>query len=522
MFPQAQCQMVSEIRPLGTSHSVLADWIDGASADRDRFFNFPLFFPWHVHLNGYLVPMSKPTTPPPDGSAATPARLNFLQRLETQAIRPAARDYYVRWAEAWINARGNRSADTTSAYFDALGRSTHLADWQFRQAVDAARILACEVLSLPWASAFDWQGLAAQAHQLEPDHRTHGREAIPVRALLPTPPSDPASPLPETGSEIERIVEALRRAIRLANLAYTTEQTYVHWNVRFTRFCLIKLKQTPQAAGTVAITAYLDYLALERQVSKSTQKQALNAIVFLTRKVFGIEEFAIEKPASATGGRRPPVVMTREEVREVLARLENPWKLAAQIMYGSGLRLAECLRLRVKDLDFGQGTIAIHDGKGGKHRVVPLPRSLESALKEYLEKLRDRHLQDLVVGSGEVHLPESLSRKYPNAGREWCWQWLFPSATLCPHPRTGRISRYHVHDDSMARQFRDAVHKTGIAKRITTHSMRHSFATHLLESGTDIRTVQDLLGHASVETTMIYLHVMKRPGAGAPSPLDFG
>ena len=220
--------------------------------------------------------------------------------------------------------------------------------------MDAARILACEVLALPWAAAFDWQGLAAQAHQLEPDHRTHGRETIPVRALLPTPPPDPAAPLPETGAEIERIVEALRRAIRLANLAYTTEQTYVHWNVRFTRFCLIKLKQTPQAAGTVAITAYLDYLALERQVSKSTQKQALNAIVFLTRKVFGIEEFAIEKPASATGGRRPPVVMTREEVREVLARLENPWKLAAQIMYGSGLRLAECLRLRVKDLDFGQ------------------------------------------------------------------------------------------------------------------------------------------------------------------------
>jgi hypothetical protein len=152
--------------------------------------------------------------------------LNFLQRLETQAIRPAARDYYVRWAEAWINARGNRSADTTSAYFDALGRSTHLADWQFRQAVDAARILACEVLSLPWASAFDWQGLAAQAHQLEPDHRTHGREAIPVRALLPTPPSDPAAPLPETGAEIERIVEALRRAIRLANLTDTTEQNH--------------------------------------------------------------------------------------------------------------------------------------------------------------------------------------------------------------------------------------------------------------------------------------------------------
>ena len=465
--------------------------------------------------------MFKPATPLTDGSAVTPARLNFLQRLESLAVRPAARDYYVRWAEAWLKAHGNRSADTTSAYFDALGRSTHLADWQYRQAVDAARILACEVLLRPWAASFDWQGLADQAKSLEPSHRTLGRECIQVRAVLPPPPPpDPTNPLPETGAEVERIVDALRRAIRLGGLAFATEQTYVHWCIRFTRFCLERLRQTPHSGGTAAITAYLDYLALEGQVSPSTQKQALNAIVFLTRKVFGIQEFTIEKPTAANGNRRPPVVLSRREVAAVFAHLAQPWKLAAQLMYGSGLRVIECMRLRVKDLDFDQGTITIHDGKGGKHRVVPLPKALESRLREHLQETREKHRQDLAAGAGEVHMPEALARKYPNACREWYWQYLFASATLCPHPRTGRIARHHLHEASMQRQFKDAVRKADIPKPATSHCMRHSFATHLLQSGTDIRTVQSLMGHASVETTMIYLHVMERPGAGGPSPLD--
>lgn len=303
-------------------------------------------------------------------------------------------------------------------------------------------------------------------------------------------------------------------------MAMATEETYVHWNCRFIRFCFQMLGQSPQIIGPPAITAYLDFLVLERNVSPATQKQALNAMAFLTKNVLGIEEFTLDHITPARGARRPPVVMTREEVSSVFARLEDPWKLIAQFMYGSGLRLMEAMRLRVKDLDFGQGTITIHDGKGGRHRVVTLPVALEQRLTEHLARLREKHLQDLAVGAGDVHMPEALLRKWPKATREWCWQYLFPSATLCPHPRTGRIARHHLHESSMQRQFKDAVRKAGVPKRATCHTMRHSFATHLLESGTDIRTVQSLMGHSSVETTMIYLHVMKRPGAGGPSPLD--
>jgi integron integrase len=464
-----------------------------------------------------------PASSEPDRSqhAVSPARRKFIQRIAGLPIKPTARDYYVRWAESWTKAQGHQSAERTQAYFDALGRSSSIADWQFRQAIDAARILACDVLAIPWAASFPWQSLVDQARSLEPGHRTLARETIQVAGASPLQSVTGASRSEDSEAELTHLIDALRRAIRLKNRAVATEETYIYWNCRFIRFCFQKLGQAPYDAGPSAISAYLDFLALERNVAPATQSQALNAIVFLVKNVFGIEEFNIDHFTPARGQRRPPVVMTREEVRSVFARMEDPWKLAAQIMYGSGLRLMEAMRLRVKDLDFGQGTITIHDGKGGKHRVVTLPKALEDTLKQNLAAAQEKHFQDLAVGAGDVHMPEALLRKWPNATREWPWQYIFASATLCPHPRTGRVARHHLHETSMQRQFKDAVRKAAIPKRATCHTMRHSFATHLLESGTDIRTVQSLLGHADVSTTMIYLHVMKRPGAGAPSPLDF-
>ncbi len=443
----------------------------------------------------------------------------FTALLDERGVPARARPYFIHWAKLWFTGTSPSSADGTGTFFENLGRSPKVQPWQFRQAVRAVAWLARDILHLPWAASFDWRGLAETARPLEIDHRTHGRETIRVAAAAPLAPTTDG-PLPSAESESARIGDEVRRAARLGGLAYETEKTYVHWNVRFTRFCLIKLRQTPQAAGPSAITAYLDYLALDRQVSVSTQKQALNAIVFLTRQVFGLLDFQLERGVEGHTNRRPPTVLTRDEVRTILAHLENPWKLAAQLMYGSGLRLMEAMRLRVKDIDFGQGTITVHDGKGAKHRVVTLPRALDSALKDHLASGKLAHEQDLAAGAGEAHLPEALGRKFQKASREWPWQWIFPSATLCAHPRNGKIARYHLHEASMQRQFKDATTKAGLAKRATCHTLRHSFATHLLESGVDIRTVQSLLGHSDVSTTMIYLHVIKRPGAGGPSPLD--
>jgi len=442
----------------------------------------------------------------------------YFARLKAEGVKPHARPYFARWVEEWTRKVDPNALGSTLAWFEELGRTPSLADWQQRQAIHAVRILARDVLHLPWATNFDWQGHADQAKSPDANHRTLLREA-PAPFLTHTTQAD-LKPADGEAAELASIDKALRRAIRLANLAVATEQTYCHWCVRFTRFCFRRLGKSPAHAGIHAITAYLNYLALERKVAPATQKQAFNALVFLTRNVFKINDFELERPIPASGTRRPPVVMTREEVKAVFGHLQSPWKLAAQLMYGSGLRLMETLRLRVKDLDFGQGTITIHDGKGGKHRVAPLPKSLETILQAHLNQTHDGHLRDLAAGVGDVHIPESLARKYPSAKKEWIWHWIFPSASLCAHPTTGQIARYHLHEDSMARQFRAAVKKSRIPKRATCHTLRHSFATHLLESGTDIRTVQSLLGHADVSTTMIYLHVMKRPGAGAPSPLD--
>ncbi|MEI6675640.1 MAG: tyrosine-type recombinase/integrase [Verrucomicrobiota bacterium] len=295
--------------------------------------------------------------------------------------------------------------------------------------------------------------LLDQAWSLEPDHRTLGCETIRASSELPA--------LPKTDAEIDRIIEALRRAIRIAGLACATEDTYLNWNIRYTRFCLECLKRTPRDAGPVGMTAYLNYLALERNVGPATQKQALNAMVFLTRRVFGIADFTIETPSHGYAQRHPPVLLSRREVAAILAHL-----------------------------------------------------------KEHLAKAREKHLRDLAGSAREAHMPEGLLCKWPQASQEWEWQYVFAAATSCPHPRTGRVARHHLNEFSMQRQFKNAVNKANIARHVTPQCLRNSFATHLLQSGTDVRTVQDLLGHASVETTMIYLPTLKRPGTAAVSPLD--
>ncbi len=455
----------------------------------------------------------------------------FVTVLATDAsVTEKARPHLDRWVSRWHQAGGEESATATMEFFQELGRSPTLQDWQFRQAVQAVERFSRLPSAPEWMRDFDWPGLADQAVALGREHRTLLRESVSVSIVAPdseTPESPDAIhqrdriPAPGEAGKIEEEIDRLRRAIREQNLAVATEQTYVGWVRRFARFRLRRLRaEHLEGFDFGAATSYLRYLALERRVSPATQRQALNAIVYLAKAVYRVEEVNLGFTPSQNGSRRPPVVLTKAEVRAIFDHLEDPWKLLCELIYGTGLRQMEALRLRVKDLDFGQGTIAVHDGKGGKHRVVPLPRSLEPRLTAHLNALHERHRRDLDSGFGEVHLTESLRRKYPNAAREWPWQYVFPAAGLCPHPRTGRLARHHLHESSLQRQIKSSVRSAGIPKKASCHTFRHSFATHLLEGGIDIRTVQSLLGHAEVSTTMIYLHVMKRPGAGAPSPLD--
>ncbi|RIL05182.1 MAG: integron integrase [Proteobacteria bacterium] len=317
-----------------------------------------------------------------------------------------------------------------------------------------------------------------------------------------------------------QLVADVRAALRLRHASPRTEESYLHW---LRRFVVFHGGRHPARLGPDAIVAFLNHLALEAGVAASTQNQALNALVFVVRHALGLEMPELDALVRARRPRRLPVVLTAEEVRLVLAQLEGMPRLVASLLYGSGLRLLEALSLRVKDLDFASREIRLRDGKGRKDRVVPLPESLAPALREHLAtRVLRLHERDLADGFGETPLPDALARKYPNAAREWGWQWVFPASCRFVDAATGRERRHHFHETAVQRAVRRAVLAAGIAKPASCHTLRHSFATHLLARGYDIRTVQELLGHRDVKTTMIYTHVLNRGGLGVQSPLDFG
>ena len=316
-----------------------------------------------------------------------------------------------------------------------------------------------------------------------------------------------------------RLLEQLRDAIRRKHYSYRTEQTYVHWAKRFIYF---SGKRHPATLGEAEVTAFLNHLARERTVAAATQNQALSALLFLYKEVIGE---ALPWLADLERAKRPvrvPAVLTRDEVRRLLAAMRGSKWLMASLLYGAGLRLRECLKLRVKDVDFGYRQIVVRNGKGAKDRVTMLPRSVAVPLQAHLERVRRLHERDLARGYGDVELPDALSRKYPRAPYQWAWQFVFPSHKLSVDPRTGAIRRHHVYENFLIRGVKEAARAAGMAKHVTCHTLRHSFATHLLEGGYDIRTVQELLGHADVSTTMIYTHVLNRGGRGVASPLDGG
>lgn len=322
------------------------------------------------------------------------------------------------------------------------------------------------------------------------------------------PPSPPPS---------SRLLDQVRDRIRIRHYSIRTEQAYTDW---IKRFILFHGKQHPATLGASEVEAFLTHLAVDRNVAAATQNQARSALLFLYKDVLGIELPWLDGVEHARAPTRLPVVLTRDEVTAILRELKGPHALIGGLLYGSGMRMMECVRLRIKDVEFSRFEIVVRDGKGAKDRITMLPRGVSSALRNHLNEVWALHQEDLAAGFGAVYLPHALQRKYPGAASAWGWQYVFPAPARSTDPRSGIERRHHLGDQSFQRAMRQAVRDGGIAKPATPHTLRHSFATHLLESGYDIRTVQELLGHSDVSTTMIYTHVLNRGGRAVVSPLD--
>ena len=326
------------------------------------------------------------------------------------------------------------------------------------------------------------------------------------------------SPSSVYSSRSPKLLDQLRDRIRVKHYSIRTEQAYVQWVKRYIFFHGMR---HPKEMGKPEVEAFLTALAVERNVAASTQGQALAALLFLYKEVLNIELPWLDEVTRAKRPAKLPTVLTREEVRGLIQQVDDPQcSLIVQLLYGTGMRLLEGLRLRVKDVEFSRQEIVVRDGKGAKDRVTMLPASLADRLQSHLTVAKAQHVADLTLGKGEVWLPHALAAKYPNAPKEWAWQYVFPAAGFSTDPRSGAVRRHHVDDKRVQRAVKLAAAKAGIAKQVSPHALRHSFATHLLEGGYDIRTVQELLGHSDVSTTMIYTHVLNKGGRGVVSPLD--
>jgi integron integrase len=364
-------------------------------------------------------------------------------------------------------------------FLDALRSEKRIQDWQHRQADDAIRLYY-----------FHYLGTTG--------NRASGGDI----------PAD----VPGTLQEVKRL-------IRLRHYSYSTERTYLQWVERFLAYAL-KPERKIAELSSEDFKNFLSHLALKQKVSASTQNQAFNAILFLFRYVFHTEPENLSNTVRAKRGIKLPTVLSIEEVKQIFNHMNGTNLLIAELLYGCGLRLMELCRLRVKDIDFAANTIFVRSGKGDNDRSTMLPSAVKKRLQKHLEDVKCLHEQDIAQGHGETYLPNALDRKYPNAGREWAWQYVFPSSKLSVDPRSGKIGRHHISEKTVQVAVRNAVKKAGIAKHATVHTLRHSFATHLLQNGVNIREVQSLLGHKNVETTMIYTHVMRDMATAPKSPLD--
>jgi integron integrase len=404
--------------------------------------------------------------------------------------------------------------DDVAGYFARASSENRLADWQFHQLVDAIQLLLVDLAQVSAAKEVDWDYWKEAGKELNPNYPTIAKELAPG---LPAQRNVHGPRFARSAAAFP-VLERLARTIRAMRYSIRTEQSYMDWCRRFLAFCA---PAPEEQLGAADVQRFLTHLAVDRSVAANTQNVAYNAVAFLFDKVLerplGEVRFAkVRRPA------RLPVVLTRDEAIRLLDQMDGTFALMARLMYGTGMRLMECVRLRVADVDFGQQLIVVRDGKGAKDRIVPLPQRLREPIKAHLEGVKAQHQLDLGQGAGAVFLPDALARKYPNAPKEWTWQYVFPSSRLSQDPKSGQVRRHHMHESSLQREIKSATERAAIPKRVNSHALRHSFATHLLEAGYDIRTVQELLGHADVSTTMIYTHVLNRPGVvPVKSPVDF-
>ncbi|MCB2184723.1 MAG: integron integrase [Desulfobulbaceae bacterium] len=445
---------------------------------------------------------------------------NYLNLLWKKGVKQAVARWYVIRAEQYIQAHhGKKLAEhdgnDIANYLKEIEELGRIQDWQFRQIVDALQQLFL-LIEAPWAVNFDWQYWLDSAASLPDSHPTVA-PSQPVEDTIDRLANIQGSELAETRKKHKEILKKLLIEIRSRGYSIRTEQAYEGW---VCRFLLYVKSSAPETYSNDDICSFLQHLAVRRNVSASTQNQALNALVFFFSHVLKKKVGDLGSFARAKRPRRLPVVLSTGEVARLLQGLAGVQKLMASLLYGAGLRLMECIRLRVHDIDFDYMQITVRDGKGKKDRVVPLPAKLRDDLVSQLTDVRKLHEDDLAKGLGEVYLPEALARKYPAAPKEWGWQYVFPSARISVDPRSNQRRRHHMHENGLQKAIKKAAAQVEIAKAVNCHCLRHSFATHLLESGSDIRTVQELLGHSDVSTTMIYTHVLNRGGQGVQSPLD--
>jgi len=404
--------------------------------------------------------------------------------------RPEARvKWYFIWARRFAVFLSGRSLhlatrEDAEGFLTTLASSPGIAAWQMEQATDALTILLGSVFGQEWARTI----------------------------RIPAPPPPPDVPLPKGDEPGER----LRYAIRCRRYSVRTEESYVFWVNRFLAFC----RDGGVEQDTDSVRAFLERLVMAEQMSASTQGLALNALVFYFKHVVGTPIGDLGEFQRSKRPRKLPVVLGREEVRRLLDAVETAYRLPVALLYGGGLRLMEVLRLRVKDIDLDRRQISVRDGKGQKDRMTVLPERWRERLAAHLVEVRKTHARDLELGYAGTTFWPALERKYPGAPREWAWQYVFPASRLCVDPADGKTRRHHLHETALQRAVRFAARKADIAKPVGCHTLRHCFATHLLESGADIRTVQELLGHSDVSTTMIYTHVLNRPGLAVRSPED--